>query len=556
MPATDCLKAAVLVLCAALIPALWPIAAAAQSPGLTRSQIARIDSVFAPYDAVDVPGCALALSRHDTLVFDHAWGIADLEHAVPITPETIFEAGSVSKQFTAAAVLRLVQQGRLSLDDDVRKYVPELPAYESPITIRHLIHHTSGLRDWSALVAIAGAPRGTRVYTHGHVLDVIRKQRSLNFPVGTQYLYSNSNYNLLAIIAERVSGKTLAQYTKAEFFDPLGMRHTSWRDDYQRVVPGRAQAYGGSEKSWRLQMPFENTYGHGSLLTTVGDLLKWNANLATRQIGGEQLVTLQTTRGSLTNGKEIKYAAGIVIDTFQGLTEIKHDGFTAGYRAYLARYPEPRIAVAMLCNASSVNPTDLARRAVSVILPRHTPEPSIADTIGRKLSGPQLASVQGYYRASLSDDPLHFIPADGRLLMTNGPLFVPITPKHFISATGSTHLLFDDEKRGRVRAWTEGFDSVEYVRAEPPRNATTFGEYAGTFRSDEADATLAVVWEFNGLTLARPSAVKVPMTPIYEDGFWAQGWYVKFIRGRDGKVSALTVTSGGVRNLRFDRVKA
>lgn len=276
------------VVCAWLALTLAPTSLGAQGAGLSRSQIARIDSVFAPYDAVDVPGCALALSRHDTLVFDHAWGIADLEHSVPITPETIFEAGSVSKQFTAAAILRLVQQGKLSLHDDIQKYATEVPIYESPITIRHLIHHTSGLRDWSALVSIAGAPRGTRVYTHAYVLDVIHKQRSLNFPVGTQYLYSNSNYSLLAIIAERVSGKTLAEYTKAEFFDPLGMRHTSWRDDYQRVVQGRAQAYGGSDKSWRLQMPFENTYGHASLLTTVGDLLKWNANLATRQVGGEQ----------------------------------------------------------------------------------------------------------------------------------------------------------------------------------------------------------------------------------------------------------------------------
>ncbi|MEO8578367.1 MAG: serine hydrolase domain-containing protein, partial [Gemmatimonadales bacterium] len=200
--------------------------AIAQGSGLSRSQIARIDSIFAPYDAADVPGCALALSRHETVVFERAWGIADLEHSVPITPETIFEAGSVSKQFTAAAILRLVQQGKLSLDDDVRKYVPEVPAYEAPITIRDLIHHTSGLRDWSALVAIGGSPRGTRVYTHAYVLDLIRRQRGLNYPVGTQYLYSNSNYNLLAIIAERVSGKTLPEYTKAELFDPLGMTHT------------------------------------------------------------------------------------------------------------------------------------------------------------------------------------------------------------------------------------------------------------------------------------------------------------------------------------------
>jgi hypothetical protein len=210
----------------------------------------------------------------------------------------------------------------------------------------------------------------------------------------------------------------------------------------------------------------------------------------------------------------------------------------------------------MLCNAANVNPTELARRAAAVILPRFTPDQSIADTIGRKLSAPQLASIQGYYRASLSDDPLRFIAADGRLLMTNGPLFVPLSPKHFISIVGTTHLLFDDEKHGRVRAWTEGFDSVEYVRTDPPHDGTSFGEYSGSFRSDEADATLSITWEFNGLTLTRPPVIKVPMTPIYEDGFWAQGWYVTFSRGRDGKVNGLLITSGGVQKLRFDKVKA
>ena len=556
MPATVRLNAAASAICAGLALGLAPGSLGSQGAALTRSQTARIDSVFVAYDATDVPGCAVAISRHDTLLFDNAWGMANLEQSIPNTPETFFESGSVAKQFTAAAILRLAQQGKLSLDDEVRKYVPELPVYDAPITIRHLINHTSGLRDWGVLVAIGGWTRGTRAYTHAHVLDMIGKQRSLNFPVGTQYLYSNSNYSLLAIIAERVSGKTLAEYTKAELFDPLGMTHTSWRDDYQRIVPGRAQAYAGDGKSWRLSMPFESTYGHAGVLTTVGDLLKWNANLASKRVGGEQFIAMETTRGRLKDGREIKYAAGLVIDTFQGLTEIKHDGFTAGYRAYLARYPEPGIAVAMLCNAANVNPTDMARRVAAVVLPPYTPAVSPADTIRRKLSAAQLASIQGYYRASKSDDPLHFIGADGRLLMTNGPLFLPLSPTHFISVTGSTHLLFDRARRGSMRAWTEGFDSVEYVRVDPPRDGGSFGEYAGKFISDEADAILAIAWEANGLTMKRPSATKVSMTPIYEDGFWAQGYYVKFTRGKDRKVNGLLITAGGVRNLRFDKMKA
>ncbi len=534
---------------------LGSVPAAGQQASLTLPQIARIDSVFAPYAALDVPGCAVGVSRRDTVVLERAWGSANLEHAVPITTGTIFEAGSVSKQFTAAAVLRLAQQGKLSLDDDVRKYVSELPVYDAPITIRHLLNHTSGLRDWGTIMAIAGWPRGTRTYTQAHVLDIIARQKSLNYPVGTEYLYSNSNYNLLAMIAERVSGKTLAEFTRGELFEPLGMKSTGWRDDYTKIVPGRAQAYSGEGKNWRLTMPFENVYGNSSLLTTVGDLLKWNANLAHKRVGGDQFVTMLQTKGKLKNGREIKYAAGLTITEFQGTPEIVHDGATAGYRAYLARYPEAGYAVAMLCNAGNVNPTALAHRVASVMLPSYKPAAQ-PDTIGILVPAAQLAPILGRYRDARSDDPISIDFAEGRLRWANGPKLMAITPRHFRSMSGRTHIVFEEGKRGargQIRAWVDD-DTLVFVPVEGPLAEASFGEYAGTFFSEEVDATVSILKEEKGLVwFGRPS--RSAMLPIYADGFSALGAFVKFTRGKDGKVDGFLVTSGRARNVRFDRVK-
>jgi CubicO group peptidase (beta-lactamase class C family) len=221
-----------------------PLAAAGfVSPKQSASAVpeARIDAVFSKWTA-QTPGCAVGVSKDGGPVVQKAYGMADLEHDVPNRADTIFEAGSVSKQFTAAAVLLLAQEGRLSLDDPVRKHVPELPDYGAPLTIRHMLQHTSGLRDWGELAAIAGWPRTSRVHTHEHVVDILSRQKSLNFPSGTQYSYSNSGYNLAAVIVARVSGRSFAEFSNERIFTPLGMSRTSWRDDHTRIVKGRATA--------------------------------------------------------------------------------------------------------------------------------------------------------------------------------------------------------------------------------------------------------------------------------------------------------------------------
>ncbi len=272
---------------------------------------------------------------------------------------TIFEAGSVSKQFIAAAILTLVQDGKIALSDNIRKYLPEMPDYGTPITIDELLNHTSGLRDWGDEEEIAGWPRTERVYDLASVLSDASRQHALNYTPGTHWSYTNTGFNLLAIIVQRVSGKTLAQFTRERLFDPLGMMHTSWRDDFRHIVPGRAIAYERHGQGYEQMMPFENAYGNGGLLTTVGDLLTWNRALSSGKLGSFITAKLQEP-AKLANGEVLNYARGLFVQEHQGLREVSHSGSTAGYRAWLGRFPDNGLSMALLCNGSDVSPSAYA----------------------------------------------------------------------------------------------------------------------------------------------------------------------------------------------------
>ena len=325
-----------------------------------------IDAIFAKWTEA-TPGCAVGVAENGTPNLAKGYGSADLEHEVPITAETIFEAGSVSKQFTAASVLLLAREGKLSLDDPVRKYIPELPDYGKPLLIRHMLTHTSGLRDWGSVAGIAGWPRTSRVHTHAHVLEIVGRQSSLNFPPGERFSYSNTGFNLAAIIVARVSGIPFPDFTRERLFKPLGMTKTSWRDDYTRVVKGRAVAYDETDGVYHTDMPFENVYGNGGLLTTVGDLLKWNENFARPLVGDDTFLREQQTPGRFNDGRTHGYGLGLYIGTHRGLREVYHGGSTAGYRAFLTRFPDEHVSIAVLCNVAT-NATTLAHAVADVVL--------------------------------------------------------------------------------------------------------------------------------------------------------------------------------------------
>ena len=355
----------------------------------------RLDSIFSKYRG-DAPGCVLGIDRDGAALVRRAWGQASIEQHAPNRVETVFEAGSVSKQVTAASIHLLAARGQLALADDIRRYFPELPDYGTPITITDLLQHTSGLRDWGAIAELEGWPRGTRTINHGHVLAILARQHGLNHPVDAKYSYTNSGYSLLAMLVERISGTPLAEFSAREFFRPLGMTHTSWRDDYARIVMDRAQAYGKVGGQWRLDMPFENPHGHGGLLTTVDDLLRWNAALTARRVGTPDVSATMEVPGVLRDGTPITYGGGLVMDRWRGVTQIAHSGATAGYRAYLARWPEQHLSAVLLCNAGDADATALVRQSVTTLLPLAPLPP----TTTRPLTAPPVVPAR---RAPLTD---------------------------------------------------------------------------------------------------------------------------------------------------------
>jgi CubicO group peptidase (beta-lactamase class C family) len=308
----------------------------------------RIDHIFAQWNKPSSPGCAVGVSRDNQPLYSHGYGSANLEYDVPITPASIFESGSVAKQFTAAAIVLLAEDGKLSLDDDVRRYLPEVPFFGDTIRIRHLLTHTSGLRDQWELLGIEGRGPGTQVHSAATTLDLVTHQKSLNFPPGTEYSYSNTGYSLLGVIVKRVSGQSLDAFTHARLFEPLGMTHTRWRDDFTAVVKGRTTAYSGTaERGFKTDMSFTNMIGNGGLLTTVGDLLRWNENFFNPSIGGRAFVDSLQRRMVLRSGRRITYALGLEVSSYDGVSEVSHSGATAGYRTFLARYPDQHVSLAV-----------------------------------------------------------------------------------------------------------------------------------------------------------------------------------------------------------------
>lgn len=415
-----------------IVSVLWLVGV--QAPAVAQPQVPdkSVDAIFSRWNNT-TPGCAVGIAVGGTPTLMKAYGMADLEHDVPNTPDTIFEAGSVAKQFTAMAIILLAGDGKLSLDDPARRYVPELPDYGVPLTIRHMLTHTSGLRDWGSVAGIAGAPRTTRAYTHAHVLDIVSRQKALNFPPGTNWSYSNTGFNLAAIIVSRVSGLSFAEFSKRRIFEPLGMTRTSWRDDHQRIVKGRATAYAtGPEGGYETLMPFENVHGNGGLLTTVGDLLKWNENFVAPKVGTPTLVAEMQRVARLIDGRELDYALGLYVRPLDGVQNVYHSGSTAGYRAHLNRFPESRTSVAVLCNGSNGDATRAANDVSRLYLGLKPADVLSSGGGGEseyRVPGKDLLALVADYRSDEAEVTLTVAIDHGQLVLRRRPdTVVRLTP--------------------------------------------------------------------------------------------------------------------------------
>jgi len=498
------------------------------------------------------PGCAVGVSLNGQSVFEKAIGLAEMEHNVPNTPQTIFESGSVAKQFTATAVVLLSLDGKLSLDDPVRKHIPELPEYGSPLTIRHLMNHTAGLRDWGTVMALTGVGRGDRVVNQDLAIDLIVNQKGLDFVPGAEYSYSNSGYQLLAEIVERVSKQKFPAFTAERLFKPLGMIHSSWRDDYQRLVPGRAQAYGGPTGGpYRLVMPFMNVYGNGGMLTTVGDWLKWNAMLESRSMGAPLVEALETV-GVLNDNRKITYALGLTVDKFNGIREVSHSGATAGYQTFLARYPDQKLSVAVLCNGPNPNAVSLGQSIAGEILGPFPvppqPEPYVVKPV-------ELNKFTGLWRNERTRSSAMITLENDALRFSGSPLRAQPDGSFLL---GNSRITFKLDKDGKpISGESNQNGDVFRITAVSPWDPTAgdLAALAGDWRSDEAGALFKLVIEGGKPFLTQRPSTKLPLRPTYKDTFTAPGGQVVwFTRDAKGKIDKMHIGASRMRDMPFLRV--
>lgn len=541
-----------------------PAAAQQTDAALTK----KVDAIFAEYDKADSPGCSLGVIREGKLIYTRGYGRANLEHGLPITSRTVFDIGSTSKQFSAASILLLEQQGKLSRDDDVRKWVPELPDYGRKITIRHLLHHTSGLRDYLTLMSLAGI-NFDGVTGADDALGIIARQKELNFAPGEEHLYSNSGYFLLSVIVERASGKSLRAFAQEHIFTPLGMRDTHFHDDHTELVARRAAAYSPKEGGgFVIDMSnFEQT-GDGAVFTTVEDLLKWDQNFYEPRVGGRALVEGLLTRGKLNSGKELDYATGLVVGTHRGLPTVSHGGSWGGYRAELLRFPEQKFSVICQCNLGSTNPSRLARQVAEVYLEGQM-KPAEPRAGGRAVQGQgplltegDLKDYPGVYRNPATGELRRISLRQGKLRIDSfGPnsteLLLIGDGKFAVAGTAvPVHLKFERPDAGFVvHRESDPPETERFERAEAfAPSAADLHAFAGSYYSEELDTTYVLsvkdgkLWtriRFNPPGELRPAVRDVFVGPF--------GIRLEFARDAQGRASSFAVQAGRVRNIRFVR---
>jgi CubicO group peptidase (beta-lactamase class C family) len=536
--------------------AAFLLAALPGVPASAQDHAAEIDRLFA-WTAPDKPGCTVAVSQHGKLVVSRAYGSADLERDVPITPETVFDAGSVTKQFVAAAVLLLVEDGRLSLSDDVRAHLPEMPDCGHRITLDHLLTHTSGIRDWTGLLRLARARRDA--------LTLVLRQRSLNFPPGEEWSYSNSGYVLLKEIVARRSGEPFAEFTRKRLFEPLGMQATAYRFDVREVIKNRALAYEREGDGWRMAILLDDERGgQGGLFSTAADLVTWNDALSAARLG--QFVTEKLHEPArLNSGRQVGYGRGLFLDSYRGARLVWHSGGAAGYKTWLGRFPDHALSIAIMCNSGEgTERTPLAHRIFELFAAADqlgAPEPA-APPIPDPASAPDLRGRAGVFVREGTGDLLRLAVDRGRLRVAGGPGMVPVgedrfrrwgTSMQYLSGDAfELHFLSPDELDLK---YSDGA-TVRYRRARPfapsPPELTAF---AGRYGSDEMDATFRVEPRGAGLDVRLEHVGEaLDFQPIDRDTFQFANLTVRFERDEAGGVVAARYSNPVLRNVRFTRL--
>ncbi len=532
----------------------------AQSNDKPDTRAAQVDQVFAKWAKPDSPGCSLAVIKDGAIIYKRGYGMANLDHDIQITPATVFHVASVSKQFTAMAIHLLAKQGKLSLDDEVKKYIAEFPDFGHKLTIRHLLHHTSGLRDQWSLLIMSGWRLSEDVVRDEDILELISRQKDLNFKPGDQHLYSNTGYTLMANIVKRVSGKSLREFADENIFKPLGMTSTFFRDDHAVIVKNQAYGYATTGTSFKFSVPNYDTVGASSLLTTVEDLARWDQNFYDFRVGGNSVIEAMQTPTKLNNGDNLEYAHGLVVSRYKGLKIVDHGGADAGYRSSLIRFPEQKFSVACLCNLANTNPGQLARQVADIYLADQlkpdAPKPKV-EHVGVTLSEPQLKSKAGVYWNPAVEDFVKLTLTDGKLSVSGGTgsELIPLAENRFQMKTQPTEVLFESDATGKLqmKVMPEGRSpaTLEAMETMTPTVAQ-LKEYTGAYYSDELDAIYRIEIQDDKLIMKRKKNSPAFFMPVFKDAFNNMGLgTIRFTRDPQSHVNGLIISSGRIRHLRF-----
>lgn len=546
------------------------MAAQTETTPSDRYRQAKVDSVFRKWDNPTSPGCELGIIRNGEFVYLHGYGMADIDRRIPITSTTVFNIASLSKQFTAASLVLLSQQGKLSLDDDVRKYIPELPDYGKPITIRKLLNHTSGIRDYVQMMFLAGSRYGT-LTKNADALKMIVRQKALNFTPGDEWLYSNSGYVLASLIVERVSGESLGAFERENIFEPLGMNNTSVVNDHNLVIAQRALGYGPGLKGSFQEMVtnWENT-GDGGVHSTVGDLLRWDRNFYDPKLGGKGMIEQLVTPGRLNDGTVLQYALGLGVREYKGLKVVNHEGEWAGYRAEFMRFPDQHFSIIILCNLSTMVPLQLAERVADICLAgemRKTQQERGDTSSAEKTvrySIDELSRYGGLYRSPADELVRGVVVKDGKLLYVRGANnvteLVPLGNDRFLmkGIPVETNVIFTRSSPGSVSGMqivTKGTKPIifeAFISVVP--SPELLGHYAGVYRSDELGVDYRVFVRDSSLFMHTTYPDDDHLVPTVPDVFKVEdAGVVRFSRSDGHSVVGFSFTFGKVRNIKFVR---
>ena len=528
-----------------------------------------IDAIFADYSNGNVPGCALGVIENGEWVYREAYGNANLEHDLPLTTQSIFDTASVGKQFTATAVALLAESGQISMDDSLAKYFPEFPAWAADITIEQLVFHTSGIRDYLQLAYLAGKGGDADNYTDQWAIDAMARQRETNFPPGTDYLYSNSGYLLLAHLVKRVTGQTLREYGKEHIFGPLGMEQTSYIDDHTELVPLRAYGYAPDEDGFHSSMTTLDMVGDGGVFISIDELFAWDQNFYQNRLGkgGPDLITRLTTPATLKDGTAITYAYGLDVDQYRGHKTVSHSGSWVGYRAMIQRFPDLKFSVFVLCNRADAEPSELARQVADVML---------ADQLDPKAENVELAAEPGFTltEAQLQKYVGDFWEADeafaaetqvidGKLWAVHSPTrkneLQPLSPNRFrmlgLPAQVLTEFDMDGERVVELRRFINGQARGVFKPFE--RLALTSEQlsvYAGEYYSAELDTVYSLDVREDKLWFSLDDEGPQELTAQFGETFENPDYGAfTFEKDAAGRVQGFRLQSGRVRNLAFAR---